>query len=347
MAMTFRLGLLLVVFGVSHSVVGCAPAEDPGVADETAEPLVLEVRARYGTAPIVLQVVVEENAPFSHSEVEDGVHWKLEGWLGRVVDGKVRVRRTLEARAGVSGVRSSVGGGDGVELTIGELNGTAGSRHLMSSLWIRRGRDPVPSLRRILVRRDRDFRPAAIAVGRLGVEGRAAIPDLIDVLRDGDDGPETTSDRAYESLRRYACRALGEIGVAGEDVEATLTTALTDENGYVRVAAAVALWRISSHPAGIEVLLAECTAAHRDIRLHAVVGLGDVASGATADRAVPALIAVLRGDEWSGARMQAAYALGKFAASARSARPALDEALEDPEEDVRRAAAHARDAIDP
>jgi len=175
----------------------------------------------------------------------------------------------------------------------------------------------IPALERILGNLDEHEYVrggAAWALGRMGPKAAPAVPLLVRTL-----------SSKHVSVRRNAAQALGNLaavqqplpsGVSGEGQGArergvsNLLKLLDDEDSQVRVAAAVALWKIQPSP-----------------------------------RATAALEAMLRGGE--PAACQAAVALGELGEGAREAVPALVAALGHSDEDTRRAAAAALGRIGP
>ena len=75
---------------------------------------------------------------------------------------------------------------------------------------------------------------------------QAIIPELMKALNDGIDHSEKPP---LETIRVTTARTLGDLGPIAEPAVPALVARLKDDNGYVRVAAAVALWKINQHPA--------------------------------------------------------------------------------------------------
>jgi HEAT repeat protein len=204
-------------------------------------------------------------------------------------------------------------------------------------------KDPNPEQRRT----------AAQSLGKIA--RKEAVPALVEALRDPDAG-----------VRRHAAWALGMIGedAVGPD-RSPLASLLFDPDPGVREAAAMALGLTGDTQAGIELLLErlqepattadakrlaaaslgdmEARAAvpvltkllaDRDARVRrwAVAALGEIADQQT----VAPLSKVLTKDPDPGVRIEAAFRLGKFGGEA--ARLALNAALKDANEDVRRLA---------
>lgn len=164
----------------------------------------------------------------------------------------------------------------------------------------------------------------------IGPAAKAAVPDLIKLLKDKD-----------EQICQKAWCALVKIGSAAVSALAEM---LKDENVKVRRAAVCAIEAIGSEakvavPALIEALKDE----NEEVRWYTVIALGKI--GIAAKDAVDSLIEALK-DKETGVRSYAAFALGRMGSEARKAIPALIEALEKDESgDVFIAAAEALEAI--
>jgi HEAT repeat protein len=98
---------------------------------------------------------------------------------------------------------------------------------------VRRPADALGGLRRTLTHTDPYVRAwAASRLGELGPDAAPAVPDLIRIVRE--------EKEAYP--RRSAAKALGEIGIKGEEVNAALRAAAAQESpAEVREAAEAAL----------------------------------------------------------------------------------------------------------
>jgi HEAT repeat protein len=112
-------------------------------------------------------------------------------------------------------------------------------------------------------------------------------------------------DSKHVSVRRNSALALGEIGSAAKSAVPVLLMTLDDQDPFVRVNAAAALWKIDRRA-----------------------------------EAVPALTKMLRENSEPGS-FEAAVALGELDTKDQSAEQALTEALQNPNADVRRAAARS------
>lgn len=130
------------------------------------------------------------------------------------------------------------------------------------------------------------------AVRGLSKIGKAAVPQLIRSLREGDD-----------ELKEMAADALGVIGNDAREAVDDLTQLLQSSEEGVRDWSAIALGKI--------------------------VG---------SDKAMPALVTILRLREGANIRAQAIEALGCVGPNARSALPLIEAAMNDDDENVRSAA---------
>jgi HEAT repeat protein len=182
----------------------------------------------------------------------------------------------------------------------------------------------VPSLLSLLQDSDRDVRRQAVtALGDLGGAVRRVLPALRAALRgaalhDGDDGVRAAAVRALlragpqpatevgalvddlqsevDVVRFHAAVALGDLGPAGRPAVPDLISAsLRDEEPAVRVVAATALWKIDRNgPLALHTLTRALDDANELVCWVAAEGLGLM--GAAARTAVPALRQALRRD---------------------------------------------------
>ncbi|MEI8371548.1 MAG: HEAT repeat domain-containing protein [Planctomycetota bacterium] len=136
---------------------------------------------------------------------------------------------------------------------------------------------------------------AVWALGRIGSAAESEIPFLIETMR----------STKLLSMSRRTAEALGNFGPAAKPAVTELLKMLSKDDEITRVNAAVALWKIESHP-----------------------------------KALPALLEMLRHGNASQA-YRAAVALGQMEKEADTVAPALIEALHTPDADVRRAAARS------
>jgi HEAT repeat protein len=218
-------------------------------------------------------------------------------------------------------------------------------------------------------------RKAALTIAKLGTAAQAAVPALVEALRDPDAGvaeaaayalkrvvatPEpaasaTTPTRAVmlaasagveglvgmlahedPAFRWRAAVALGELGAEAKGAVPALLDGLDDEDETVRRGAARALGKIGADVAAVPALAAALGDRTDElVRQYAAEALGRM--GAEAKAAIPALIGALK-DASHGVSDQAAEALLKIGLAAV---PALVEAVKDEDERVRWKAADA------
>ena len=159
-------------------------------------------------------------------------------------------------------------------------------------------------------------RRASVALGKLGPESAAAVPDLAAALGGKD-----------RHARISALLMLTRIGPAARDAVGALIKALKDEDRGVRYSAAEALGAIGpAAKAAVPMLVLALKDADSDVQYHARKALGKI--GPPAGEAVPALIRAVK-DKDSRVRAAAATALGQIGPAAETAVPALVEALKD------------------
>jgi HEAT repeat protein len=126
---------------------------------------------------------------------------------------------------------------------------------------------------------------AARALGRIGVEAKAAGGALAAVLADHD---------GEDALRCEAARALARVDPQGPDTDAALRKAANDRSGFVGVCAAEALWRASGDADRAARALVARLADPR-VRNAAAQALNRM--GTQAKAAVPALLAVAKDND--------------------------------------------------
>lgn len=175
------------------------------------------------------------------------------------------------------------------------------------------------------------------ALGQLGAPARAAVPALVRNV-----GLDRDLDRAIdESIRRL----LG-IAQVGEDV-AVLARRLRDPDAGERLRAAKKLAAMGPEalPAVPE-LNAALLDPDRDVSRQALAALQAIRPGAKPSKAALGVLVRDLSDEDESVRLRAAKALGKLGAAAKGALPALQAAAKgDADEDVRRGAAEAAGRI--
>ena len=147
----------------------------------------------------------------------------------------------------------------------------------------------------------------AEALGRIGPSARQAVSPLAAAL----DDPE--SDRF---MRRASAEALGRIGSVAKPASEKLALLLDDEDHGLRVAAAVALWKIERHDRSESVLIETIKTGTGDGPYEAIRAVARLNIAHT-DRSA-ALVAAL-GHTQSDVRHAAAKALGSIGGNAISA----------------------------
>jgi HEAT repeat protein len=196
---------------------------------------------------------------------------------------------------------------------------------------------------------------ASLSLGRIGRVGKgasAAVPALIDLANQGDDGLAAEGGPQYMAM----C-ALGSIAAKDQttipDVVPALVAVLRGQEGEVRGLAAFALSLIgpkaeNAVPALIDALRDKARAdplVAKKIRENALYALRRIGPGATA--ATPVLVAMLLDNKLDYSdRQGAAEVLGAIGHGAGEAERALAQAAErDEDHRVRSAAAQALDAV--
>jgi len=142
-------------------------------------------------------------------------------------------------------------------------------------------------------------RIAAEALGQLGPEARAAVPDLVRALAD----PEIL-------VRRASARALGQIGPEARAAVPDLVRALADKDSYVRLSAAEALRQIGQ--AAVPDLVRALADEYSYVRRAAAVALGEIRS---VDAAVVAALQKALYEPNREVRLAAEDALRKISAA--------------------------------
>lgn len=177
------------------------------------------------------------------------------------------------------------------------------------------------------------------AVTILGWSGPGALPALVELTGDKDD-----------QVRAEAVDMLCLIAPNPEDAVPVLEGLLDDPDADVRVRSALSIWRIkhSTTPRTIDVLIEALTCKSAATQARAVQALAEI--GPPAKKATPALIVLLRTNrEWkaieAGITEHTAHALGKI--RAKEAVPALIEVLEGPEYSAYEDAVNALGMIGP
>lgn len=180
---------------------------------------------------------------------------------------------------------------------------------------------------------------AGIALATEGVRAPAALPGLVDVLRDS----------AHADVRSYAANILGTFGPAALTAAPALTAALNDADAGVRRAAAAALGQIgpaamSASPTAVPALARLARDPVEHVRLSTIEALLRVQAPL---RIVLPVLETALADGTASVRAAAAQALGTLGPAAAPAAPAAARALADAEPSVRAAAASALGAMGP
>ena len=218
----------------------------------------------------------------------------------------------------------------------------------------------VPVLTAALVSRHRSVqRNAPRALGAIGAAAAPAIPGLLKLLAQGDDAEARVNAAvALWQIQRHpkaipaltamvregkdpaayqAADALGRLEADAEAVAPPLIEALAAADADVRRAAIQALGRLGA--AATPALKNALKASEPDVPRSAVEALGRIGAPA-----VPELTAALKHRQ-AAVRRAAARALGRLGAAAKRAEPALVEAVNDADRDVRDAAAKALKSV--
>jgi len=183
---------------------------------------------------------------------------------------------------------------------------------------------------------------AVIAVGSLGGKAKAAVPELMRLVI-GDD-----------LLRRPAAVALGNMGFWISDQTDTFTDALGHENAEVRCAAAEIIgWIDSPKPVhAIPHLIAALNDSDVRVRIKATLSLGNIGAWAP-DVALPGLALALQ-DRDTNVKLMACKAIWLVRKTLCWTEPALSqviplltELLKDDQPEVRKAASEAAQLIAP
>lgn len=174
----------------------------------------------------------------------------------------------------------------------------------------------------------------AVLVLNIGPEGKAAVPALIEALKDGD-----------KDVRSFAAEALGGIGKEAGPAAPALVEALKDKEPGVRGSAAGALFALGPEAKGaVPALIVAFKDKDPGLRASAAWVLGGI--GKQARPAIPVLIEALK-DKEASVRARAAEALYEMGPEAKAAVPALTEALKDKDPATRAGSAGSLGSIGP
>lgn len=203
-------------------------------------------------------------------------------------------------------------------------------------------------------------RASVESLGNMGAAAKPVVPELVKLLADDDAATRVNTAVALWKIDRHpkavpallktlqsgaspepylAATALGQMQSEAAAVAPGLIAALHSSDGNVRRIAARSLGKLgkSAFPAlGQAKALEDFDPEARRLVIEAVGGMGP--------DAVNPLIAALK-DKSPAVRRAAARALGNLGADARSALPALEAAVSDPDEAVRDAGFKARRKI--
>lgn len=194
---------------------------------------------------------------------------------------------------------------------------------------------------------------AAQALGRMGENAKAAVPALIENLNDKESMVSSWSAYALgqinsepektvaalvqriadqdEDVASAAAWSLGAFALRAKKAVPTLIEALKHESVLVRVNAAQALLRIDQHEAGLKILIDSLTNKDAFISSFAAEAIAQNrvhVKGPAIRRGVTAFTQTLRHEDLE-TRQWALYGLGEFGAEAKSAVPAILEALKE------------------
>jgi HEAT repeat protein len=211
---------------------------------------------------------------------------------------------------------------------------------------------------------------ASTIIGGLGIEARAALPVLLDIVR-ADAGRGSDSGRAAlaavieigghrehgapvlieclrsgdERLRRLAAGGIGDWGPEAAFAVEPLRAALwnPDAGAFTEVAAALGQVGAAAHEAAPDLVRG---LKHESSMIRAVAALNLARVKPAPELAVPALVEALK-DEDTFVRSRAAWALGTFGAGAAWAAEDLGRALHDESEAVQISVIQALGAIGP
>lgn len=293
-------GLSTLVFLMLFAAPMAAADEPPAAA---AAPLVLEMTLDYVGSELRQAILVAEGRDFRVVTHSGGVRWTIEGHIGRIVNGVAPITLGFGA---YDSPTSNIGGlPSPLELTVDDCGkGGWGDPHLMvNSLWLRRGIDPIPVLTRSIAARRKDYAIAICRLGEFGPKAKPAVAELIGVLKDAAIDRER---KPYNTIRAAAADALGKIGPAASDAVPALLRTIHDENPFLRIDAALALWKIAAHPDAASVAIKEFGNDSRSVRYRAAGAIRQI--GRQAKAAVPALTSALA-DADAYVRIEAALAL--------------------------------------
>jgi HEAT repeat protein len=199
--------------------------------------------------------------------------------------------------------------------------------------------DPDPSVRR----------QAAISLGSLGPPGKAAVPLLVETLKE----KPTTLPELFSSYHLEAVIAVGRLGPAAEPAVPALAEMLQDPRPWVRAAAALNLGQVGpAAKAAVPDLRRALKDREPQARSCAAITLWHLER--RAKEPLPVLTEALQGKDRDdprrfpfGALRQMVETLGEMGREAKEAAAALVPLLKEKEDGVGPAAAAALKRIDP
>jgi HEAT repeat protein len=206
----------------------------------------------------------------------------------------------------------------------------------------RLGANAVPALIEVLQNKEGQAQAyAAIALQRIGPDGKAATPALVEVIKKHKD--------LRHNARLQAIAALGKIGPGAKAAVSTLIDCTKEKPALspARLAAVIALGQIGPEakdaaPVLVDLLGEEETKVG-PLRLEAARALGRI--GPTSGKeAVSALVALVETKKLGPTRIVAINALGEMGSEAKNAVPALKSAQQ--ENELKSAAARAIEKIE-
>ena len=204
----------------------------------------------------------------------------------------------------------------------------------------KRSKETLPALLKLLKSEDRVARSAVVPLlAEFGAEAKDAL-ETLQTIADGKRGrvdavaavyriaPTPQAARALTDLLEekdsalYAAEALKQLRPANQAVVIELLAALDSPDEQVRLACAVALWRIEKHARALPAAITCLRSADARVREQVAADLGSE-FGADAKAAVPELVKRLF-DLFAGVRSASAEALGRIGpGAADAAKPLL------------------------
>lgn len=241
-------------------------------------------------------------------------------------------------------------------------SGAAHSLRLVCGMIRGEAKESIADLAAALANPDAEVRQSlAGALAGIGPDAKAAVPALIQALKDAEASVRATTAYALGQIRSKtavpaltealqdpkgrvrmeAAYALGTIGAEASSANAILHKATHDRFGQVRLAAGLALWRTTSDAKHARAAIKE--AANQDPGALVNGGVWLASLGAPG----AALLVENLNHPQAKVRTLAADCLASMFPGPKQAVPALIEALNDSALEVRQAAARALQAIDP